>query len=31
MPIMNEHPAFPEEEKAHPKETEVLQWKVSAS
>ncbi len=31
MPIMNEHPAFPEEETTHHKEAEVVQWKVSAS
>jgi len=31
MPIMREHPAFPEEEKEPHKETEVVQWKVSAS
>jgi hypothetical protein len=30
MPILREHPEFPEEETAHPKEAEVVQWKASA-
>ncbi|MBI5577341.1 MAG: polysulfide reductase NrfD [Deltaproteobacteria bacterium] len=30
MPILREHPDFPEEEHAHPEEAEVVKWKASA-